>query len=420
MSDIVIEVENVSKLFKLYHNPITGPVKEVLFPWRRDKYYESFWAVNDVNMQVQRGEVVGIVGPNGAGKTTLLKMIAGLLPVDKGRITVRGKITALLALGVGVHPEFSGRENILYGAMLLGMTKREVLNKMEEIIEFAELGEFINRPFRTYSSGMKARLLFAISMSIEPDILIVDEALATGDSYFLAKSRNKILELCNSGATILFVSHNLSQVSELCSRAYFMAEGSLRQEGSSQKAIYSYNNWVFNRDKELCIPNDTDLIPVSGTKNILIDKVALCNEDGVESNGFVTGSTMKIRLHCISRYEEDIKCKLFIGFLKQPGNKFVGELYSDKKYYEDAIAKNINEEVFVTTKSIIEIELSPLLLLGGNYSLWIYMYRVVDDMVSGTECEYKSVAPFVVRRKNDATMKDAVFFHPFSCSRERL
>ena len=185
--DIAIDIRNASKRFKLYHNMVLGPLKDLILFWRKGSYYREFRAVDDVSFQVRRGEVVGIVGPNGAGKTTLLKMIAGLLPIDSGSITVRGRVNALLALGVGVHPEFTGRENIFYGALMLGMKAAEIEAKMDSIVEFAELGEFIEQPFRTYSSGMRSRLLFSISMSIEPDILIVDEALATGDAYFVQK-----------------------------------------------------------------------------------------------------------------------------------------------------------------------------------------------------------------------------------------
>ncbi|HVX14554.1 MAG TPA: polysaccharide ABC transporter ATP-binding protein [Pirellulales bacterium] len=246
MSDVVIRVDQVWKRFKLYHNLITGPIKEHVFFWKREQYYQEFMAVQDVSFEVQRGEVVGIIGPNGAGKTTLLKMIAGLLPVDRGRIEVRGKVTALLALGVGVHPEFSGRENILYGGMLLGMSKREVLRKTESIVEFAELGEFIDRPLRTYSAGMRARLLFSISMSIDPDILIVDEALATGDSYFVGKSLGRIHEMCSSGATVLFVSHNMGQIQNLCSRGLVLMHGRLIHNGGATEAVARYAESVLS------------------------------------------------------------------------------------------------------------------------------------------------------------------------------
>src|SRR5579872_2967303 len=174
--DIAIDVSHVSKRFKLYHNVVLGPLKERLFFWKQKDLYREYLAVDDVSFSIKRGEIVGIIGPNGAGKTTLLKMIAGLLPVNEGSISVKGKVTALLALGVGVHPEFSGRENIFFNGLLLGMSPEEIHGKTESIIEFSEIGQFIDQPFRTYSSGMKARLLFAISMSVDPDIMIVDEA----------------------------------------------------------------------------------------------------------------------------------------------------------------------------------------------------------------------------------------------------
>jgi ABC-type polysaccharide/polyol phosphate transport system ATPase subunit len=237
---VAVRVENVSKHFKLYHNAVTGPVKELLFFWDRERHYRRHTAVRSASFEVRRGETVGIVGLNGSGKTTLLKMIAGLLPVDEGRVEVNGRVTALLALGVGVHPEMSGRDNVLYGGMLLGMRKAEVLRKMPEIVAFSELEEFIDHPFRTYSSGMKARLLFAISMAIDPDILIVDEALATGDAAFVEKSSRRVRELCRSGATIIFVSHNLRQVEDLCDRTIVMHRGVIVFDGETPTAIRRY------------------------------------------------------------------------------------------------------------------------------------------------------------------------------------
>lgn len=242
-----VTVRNVSKRFKLFHNVITGPVKEHLLFWKKHNYYREVVAVRDVSFSLKRGEVVGIVGQNGAGKTTLLKMIAGLLPVDEGTIDVRGKVTALLALGMGVHPEFTGRENIYFGGLLLGMPKEEIAAKEDYIVEFAELGEYIDHPFRTYSSGMRARLLFSISMSIDPDILIIDEALSTGDVYFIQKCQRRIFELCNSGATILFVTHNLKQVEDMCSRSLVMDEGAIIFDGPTRTVLDVYINRIHEK-----------------------------------------------------------------------------------------------------------------------------------------------------------------------------
>ncbi len=392
MSDIVIEVENASKLFKLYHNPITGPVKEILFPWQRNKYYESFWAVKDVNMQVKRGEVVGIIGPNGAGKTTLLKMIAGLLPVEKGRITVRGKITALLALGIGVHPEFSGRENILYGAMLLGMPKQEVLNKMEEIVEFAELGDFINHPFRTYSSGMKARLLFAISMSVEPDILIVDEALATGDSYFLAKSRSKILELCNSGATILFVSHNLQQIEELCQRAFLINFGCFVDESTPDKIIKRYKRLIFENAQLRINSNeskDTDSTIIEDNKcsynNFDIMNVEIISENNEPKQSFATGDVFCIKLYYFHNYNESIDVNLNIQIYSAESHDYVALIRSQS--YVDGSTSGIKTKTLnLSQNGVIILKMKQILLARGHYYFKVKVHRK-----SKSESKYKII-----------------------------
>lgn len=239
MSEPVIRVEHVSKRYRLYGSRRSGPLESIFFP-KRHALIPSFLAVNDVSFDVHRGEVVGMLGHNGSGKTTLLKVIAGLLGADEGQVTVRGKITALLALGVGVHPEFTGRENIVYGAMLLGMRKSEVMRKLDSIIEFAEVGEFIDQPLRTYSSGMQSRLLFSTAMSVEPDILVVDEALATGDSRFVEKCKQRIRDVCRGGTTVLYVSHSLPEVATLCNRCLVLNHGKLVFDGTPEDSIHKY------------------------------------------------------------------------------------------------------------------------------------------------------------------------------------
>ncbi len=407
-NDYVIEVKNASKIFRLYDNPVTGPIKDMLFPWKKDKHSKSFYAVKNINMQINRGEVVGIVGANGAGKTTLLKMIAQLLPIDEGSIIVKGKITALLALGVGVHPEFSGRENILYGGMLLGMSKKRVLSKMDEIIEFAEIGEFINHPFRTYSSGMKARLLFAISMSIEPDILIVDEALATGDSYFLAKSRNKIIDLCRSGATILFVSHNLAQIQDLCSRAYFMAEGRLLMDDTAVNVVNKYNQYIFSKQaKKAKIENHNDLIMINGTGEIQVTDVKIHHSGESIREGFYTGEPIDIQIDYKNDLTPKTKVHLFLGFIKSRDGEYIAEFNTINHIVPDN--KNIiNQPLALNKIGVINIKIQQLLLLNNTYGLWIIFYYG-----QAVYCEYKNVCNFFVARNNNSIMVgDAYFWHP--------
>ena len=201
-----IKVQNLTKTYKLYDKPIDR-LKESLHPLKK-KYHKEFYALNNVSFEIKKGETVGIIGKNGSGKSTLLKIITGVLTPTAGRVAIHGKISAILELGAGFNPEMTGLENIYLNTSINGMNKAQTDKKIDEIVAFAELGEFIHQPIKTYSSGMKARLAFAVSINVEPDILIVDEALSVGDSAFQRKCFAKMEEIRAKGATILFVSHS--------------------------------------------------------------------------------------------------------------------------------------------------------------------------------------------------------------------
>ena len=232
-----IRVKDVSKLYKIYPRS-SALLREVIMG---TPTHSQHWALRNVSFDVPRGHVVGIVGPNGSGKSTLLKIVAGLLDPTEGSVEVRGKISSILELGTGFHPDYTGRENIITGGMCLGMSRAEIEEKSEWIINFTELGSVIDQPFRTYSSGMQARLTFSTAISIDPDILIVDEALAAGDSYFVAKSFKRIREICSSGATVLFVSHGTNQVAQLCQSAVWLDQGVVREVGSARDVAKHYD-----------------------------------------------------------------------------------------------------------------------------------------------------------------------------------
>jgi ABC-type polysaccharide/polyol phosphate transport system ATPase subunit len=406
-SEVAIDVAHVSKRYKLYANPITGPIKELLF--RRTTHYREFRAVDDVSFQVRRGEIVGIIGPNGAGKTTLLKMIAGLLPIDSGSITVRGRVNALLALGVGIHPEFSGRENIYYGALMLGMKADEIEAKMDSIVEFAELGEFINQPFRTYSSGMRSRLLFSISMSIDPDILIVDEALATGDAYFVRKCGKRIRELCSRGATILFVSHNLAQVEDMCQRAIFVAGGRVLHQGGTQEVIRAYNEWAFEREIDKTrnvVPEGQDFRSISGDGRVALEAVRLKNRAGELVSGVYTGETMSIELDYATDLPAGTPATCFVGLVRAADNQWVGEISS--QYHFNPVAQDVRrEDIALWPRGTVIVTMDPVLLLNNEYHLWVMFYDLRERY-----CEYRGIAPFFVARRAHVFDRAAVFWQP--------
>ena len=227
--NIAIKVSNLTKTYKLYSQPIDR-LKEALNPFGK-KYHRNFNAVKNLSFEIKKGETVGIIGRNGCGKSTLLKMIARVLTPSSGRVTVHGHISAILELGAGFNPEMTGHENVYLNTSINGLTKDQTDQKIEEIIKFSELGDFIYQPIKTYSSGMKARLAFAVAINVEPDILIVDEALSVGDAAFQRKCFAKMEEIREKGATVLFVSHSEASIVSLCNRAIWINNGELVLDG---------------------------------------------------------------------------------------------------------------------------------------------------------------------------------------------
>lgn len=237
MSEIAILLKNVSKCYKRYNRPIDR-LKEILLPGKA--HAQNFWALQDINLEVAEGETLGIIGQNGSGKSTLLQIIAGTLTPTTGEVWVNGRVSALLELGSGFNPEFTGRQNVFFNGQILGLSREEIKAKFDRIAAFADIGDFLNQPVKTYSSGMVVRLAFAVVANTDPRILIVDEALAVGDAKFQARCMKRIRQLKEQGVTILFVSHDSSSVKILCQRVALMNQGRILETGNPKDVVNHY------------------------------------------------------------------------------------------------------------------------------------------------------------------------------------
>ena len=236
--NVRIEVEHVYKDFNIYFDKANSLKEKILF-WNRNKK-EKREVLKDINLEIKDGEAVALIGVNGSGKSTLLKLMTKIIYPDKGKIETYGKLTSLLELGAGFHPDFSGRENIYFNASIFGLTKKQIDERLQNIIDFSELGSYIDNPVRTYSSGMYMRLAFAVAINVDADILLVDEILAVGDQHFQDKCINKMKELKKEGKTMVFVTHSMNTVKEFCTRAVWLDKGIVRMDGEPEGVIEEY------------------------------------------------------------------------------------------------------------------------------------------------------------------------------------
>lgn len=234
---IAISLNDIAKVFKRYSRPVDR-LKEILLPGRPQA--QEFWALRDIDLAIPKGETVGIIGRNGSGKSTLLQIIAGTLQPTMGQVQVNGRISALLELGSGFNPEFTGRQNVFFNGQILGLSQQEIEQRFDTIAAFADIGDFIDQPVKTYSSGMFVRLAFAVSVHVEPDILIVDEALSVGDMFFQAKCMSKMQGMIDDGVTVLFVSHDVGAVKGLCRTAVLLHKGEIKAQGLAKQVTETY------------------------------------------------------------------------------------------------------------------------------------------------------------------------------------
>lgn len=333
MSEVAIHVDHVSKIYKLYDKP-TDRVKESLGLTRK-KLAKDHYALNDLDFSVNRGETVGIIGTNGAGKSTILKIITGVLNPSSGKVDINGRISALLELGAGFNMEYTGIENIYLNGTMIGFSKEEIDAKMDDILKFADIGDFVYQPCKTYSSGMFVRLAFAVAINIEPEILIVDEALSVGDVFFQSKCYKKFEEFKEMGKTILFVSHDLSSISKYCDRVILLNKGTKLAEGSPKEMVDMYKKVLVNQldeegaETEKTSENAVDATDVTewksnleinpniqeyGEKQAEIVDVAVLDETGKITNVLEKGSTFTVKMKV--KIQKELNAPIFALTIK--------------------------------------------------------------------------------------------------------
>lgn len=306
-----ISVKNVGKAYKQYPSRFSR-LKEWLFPFK--ERHSLIWVLQNVNFDIFPGEAVGIIGINGAGKSTLLKIITGTTLPTVGSISMHGRVAALLELGMGFHPDFTGRQNVYMSGQLLGMSNEEIVKLMPEIEAFAEIGDYIDQPVRVYSSGMQVRLAFSIATAIRPDILIVDEALSVGDAYFQHKSFARIKEFSAQGTTLLIVSHDKQAIISLCSKAILLADGTKKMEGEPEAVMDYYNAMLADKQNQQ-ISQVADRMgkvkTVSGTGEAKVKDICLLDENGNPLDTIDVGQ--RVTLKAVVKVYEHIE-KLVFGY----------------------------------------------------------------------------------------------------------
>lgn len=377
MRDIVIEIKDLSKIYQLYTRNVDR-IKEALGLTKKKKS-KDYYALNKINFNVYKGETVGIIGTNGSGKSTLLKIITGVLSPTHGVINVKGRISALLELGAGFNMEYTGIENIYLNGTMNGLTRQEVDNKLEKILEFADIGEFVYQPVKTYSSGMFVRLAFAVAINIDPEILIVDEALSVGDIFFQSKCYNKFEEFRQNKKTILFVSHDLASICKYCDKAILLNKGEKVIEGSTKEIVDIYKKILVNQYNDKDIQEslkqkqrDNNSIKIwknkmninpnydeygNGVANIM-DFAILDNEENITSTIY-KDSVFKIKMKVL--FHKDIKNPIFAYSIKDSkGTEITGT---------NSMLEETNlESVKAGQEVIINFEQS-MCLQGGQYLL---------------------------------------------------
>lgn len=341
-NEIVIDVQNITKKFRIYLDKGSQLKERLLF--RKRNRYEEREVLKGISFQVRRGEAIGLIGHNGCGKSTTLKLLTKIMYPDSGSITMHGRVSSLIELGAGFHPDMSGRENIYTNASIFGLTKKEIDRRLQDIIDFSELAEFIDNPVRTYSSGMYMRLAFSVAINVDADILLIDEILGVGDANFQAKCFNKLREIKAKGTTIVIVSHSLGQIEQICERSIWIHEGVIRAEGDPKEIDLAYLEYMGQKIQERTaqelevqaqpedIPEAEDIAEPEeseevkkrwGNGNARISSIHVCTQEGREQRVFRTGDPIRIRVDY--RVKKPVEDAVFgIGIFNRDGVQCYG------------------------------------------------------------------------------------------------
>lgn len=341
---------------------------------------EEFWALQDISFEIKKGEVVGLIGSNGAGKSTSLKLLAGIIKPNKGEVKIRGRLSALIEVTAGFHPELTGRENVYLNGTIIGMNKKEIDLKFDEIVEFSGIAEFIDTPVKRYSSGMYSRLGFSIAAHMEPDILLVDEVLSVGDISFQAKCAQKMRELLHSGTTIVFVSHNLALVQSLCKRVYLLDGGKLVKEGNCEEVIPYYQNKVYasqEEDLKKRVKIYDERVYIKQELLVDITRVTLTNQDNKIQGQFEIGESITITIEFVAK--QIIKNPIFLLEILRPDGVLYCSCNSKYANFDISIIQN---------KGSVQISLKDLNLAPGLY------------IVKNSIWDKELIHPFVIRSKD--------------------
>lgn len=377
---MAIRVSGLNKVYRLYDKPMDR-LKEAL-GLSRQKRYRAHYALRDVNLEIRQGETVGIIGTNGSGKSTILKIITGVLNPTSGSVEVAGRISALLELGAGFNMEYNGIENIYLNGTMIGFSREEIDAKMHDILNFADIGDYVKQPVKTYSSGMFVRLAFAVAINIDPEILIVDEALSVGDVFFQAKCYHKFEEFKKMGKTILFVSHDLSSVSKYCDRVILLNKGEKLSEGAPKEMIDLYKQVLVGQfavaeeeagtnlleDEELNAhaaeagrakkAENPELLEY-GTRQAAITECYVTDEKGVRTNAIIKDSPFAV--HMKVEFYEDLPAPIFACSIKNAlGVEITGTNSMVEKAFLEPVSKGVVKEVVFTQKMSLQ---------GGEYLL---------------------------------------------------